>query len=148
MTDVPTPLLEAQIHDGLGQRAKAQSAYQAARELAEAKVSADPDDSRAHSALGLALAGLGEKQAAIREGQIAVGLMPVAKDGWRGAYRLEDLARIYATVGEREKAVEILTRLRSMPTDLAGPAHVTDPAWAPLRGHPGFERLTENGSRD
>jgi hypothetical protein len=90
----------------------------------------------------LALAGLGEKAAAVREGQAGVDGMPVTREAYRGAYRLEDLARIYAKVGERDKAVEILTKLLSMPLDLAGPALVMDPAWAPLRGDAAFDRLT------
>jgi len=67
--------------------------------------------------------------------------MPVTQEAYRGAYRLEDLARIYAAVGERDLAVELLGRLLVMPTDLAAPALALDPGWAPLRGHPGFERL-------
>ncbi len=61
-----------------------------------------PDDARYRSALGIAYAGLGRKEDAIREGELAVELLPMSKEAWRGAYRVEDLARIYATVGEYE----------------------------------------------
>jgi tetratricopeptide (TPR) repeat protein len=144
---VPTALLQGQIDDRLGQRAKARERYAEARRVAEAGLRANPGDARCRSALGLALAGLGERAAAIREGKAAVDEMPVTKDAYRGAYRLEDLARIYAAVGERDLAVELLGRLLIMPTDLAAPALALDPAWAPLRGHAGFERLIASSKR-
>jgi eukaryotic-like serine/threonine-protein kinase len=138
---VPTALLRAQIYNRLGQRAKAREQFAEARRLAEARLRADPDATHCRSALGLALAGLGESAAAIREGKAAVDGMPVTREAYRGAYRLEDLARIYAVVGERDPAVELLTKLLSIPDDLAAPALALDPFWAPLRGHAGFDRL-------
>jgi hypothetical protein len=113
----------------------------------EAKLRAGPGEARYHSALGLALAGLGQKAAAIREGRAGVDAMPVTIDAYRGAYRLEDLARIYAAVGERDAAVEVIGKLLAMPIDLAAPALTLDPAWAPLRGHAGFERLIASAKR-
>jgi tetratricopeptide (TPR) repeat protein len=144
---VPRPLLQAQVHDLLGERAKARQRYAEAQRVVEAKLRAEPDEARYHSALGLALAGLGQKAAAIREGRAGVDGMPVSREAYRGAYRLEDLARIYAAVGELDAAVEVLGRLLTMPIDLAAPALALDPAWAPLRGHPGFERLTASSKR-
>jgi len=118
---LPAALLEAQVRQRQGRRAEARERYAEARRIADAQLASDPTDSRVHSALGLALAGLGEKTAAVSAGQAGVDALPVEKEAYRGAYRLEDLARIYAAVGERDKAVEILTRLMAMPTDLAGP---------------------------
>jgi len=138
---MPVSLLEGQSLERLGQAEEARRKYAQARRIAEERLASDPDDPRAHSAFGLALAGLGEKQAAIREGRAAVEAMPVEKDAWRAAYRLEDLARIYAAVGERDAAVEILSKLLTMPIDLTGPSLVLDPTWASLRGHSGFEGL-------
>ena len=63
------------------------------------KLAQAPDDSRARSTLGLTLVSLGEVSAAVREGKAAVEQMPVEREAYRGAYRLEDLARIYALVG-------------------------------------------------
>jgi hypothetical protein len=49
--------------------------------------------------------------------------------------------------GERDAAVEILGRLLAIPIDLGAAALTLDPAWAPLRGHPGFERLIAASKR-
>jgi tetratricopeptide (TPR) repeat protein len=144
---VPRPFLQAQVHDLLGERAPARQRYAEAQRMLEAKLRAEPGEARYHSALGLALAGLGQKAAAIREGRAGVDAMPVTKEAYRGAYRLEDLARICAAVGELDAAIEVLGRLLAMPFDLAAPALALDPAWAPLRGHPGFERLIASSKR-
>jgi hypothetical protein len=37
--------------------------------------------------------------------------------------------------------VEVLGKLLTMPFSLGAPALAVDPAWAPLQGHAGFERL-------
>ena len=144
---VPRSLLQAQVHELLGERAKAAQRYAEAQRMVEAKLRAEPDEARYHSALGLALAGLGQKAAAIREGRAGVEAMPVTAEAYRGAYRLEDLARIYAAVGERDAALEVLGRLLAIPIDLGAAALTLDPAWAPLRGHSGFERLIASSKR-
>jgi serine/threonine-protein kinase len=144
---VPKALLEGQAYDRLGRHARARERYAEAQRAAEAGLRADPGDSRYHSTLGLALAGLGERAAAIREGRAAVDALPVSRDAYRGACRLEDLAHIYAVVGEHDAAVDLLGRLLAMPTDLATPALALDPAWAPLRGHAAFKRLMSSSKR-
>jgi len=138
---VPKPLLEAQILDFKGQRGLARGKYETARVLTEKKIQADPEGASYHSALGIALAGLGRKQDAIREGLRAVEIMPIAKEAYRGPYRLEDLGRIYAMVGEEDKALDVLERLMSNPTDLGVAALMLDPTWKPLHNHPRFQKL-------
>jgi serine/threonine protein kinase/Tfp pilus assembly protein PilF len=144
---MPRPLLQAQVLDLLGERATARQRYAEAQHMLETKLRAEPGEARYHSALGLALAGLGQKAAAIRQGRDGVDAMPVTREAYRGAYRLEDLARIYAAVGELDAAVEVLNRLMTMPFGLAPPALALDPVWAPLRGHPGFEQLVASSKR-
>jgi serine/threonine-protein kinase len=138
---VPKPLLEAQILDLKGQRELARKKYEAARVLTENKIQADPEDARYYSALGIALAGLGRKQDAIREGLKAVEIMPISKEAYKGTYRLEDLARIYAMVGEEDRALDMLERLMSIPMDLGAAALKLDPSWKSLRNHPRFQEL-------
>jgi hypothetical protein len=77
----------------------------------------------------------------VREGQRALELMPVGKEAYRGAFRVEEMARIYAMVGERDAAVDQLEYLMSIPFDLAAPGLRLDPTWDSLRGHPRFQKL-------
>jgi regulator of sirC expression with transglutaminase-like and TPR domain len=97
--------------------------------------------------LGLALAGLSLKDEAIRAGKRAADLLPVSKDAYRGTYRVEDLAHIYAMVGEPDLAIDQLEYLMSIPADFGAGALKLDLAWDPLRDHPRFQRLLERASR-
>jgi serine/threonine protein kinase/tetratricopeptide (TPR) repeat protein len=139
--NVPKALLQAQFYRLLRQRHAERSHYESAVKLLRAKVQHFPDDPRLRSALGMAYAGLGRKADAIREAMLGVTLMPATKDAYRAAYRVEDLARTYAMVGELDAAVEQLAYLMSIPIDLAAPGLLADPTWDPLRAHAGFQRL-------
>jgi tetratricopeptide (TPR) repeat protein len=119
----------------------ARSYYDSASKMAEARVRQQPEEALFHSSLGMAYAGLGRKQDAIREGKAGVDLLPVSKDAYRGFYRVEELARIYAMVGDYEAAISQLEYLMSIPGDLGVGALRLDPAWKPLRNHPRFQNL-------
>ena len=91
--------------------------------------------------LGLALAYLGQKPAAIREGERGVALSPINREHLEGPYRQHQLARIYMLVGEPEKALDQLEPLLKMPYYLSPGWLKIDPNFALLRGNPRFERL-------
>jgi eukaryotic-like serine/threonine-protein kinase len=102
-------------------------------------------DAQRRAFLGLALAYLGQKAAAIREGQRAVALAPISRDAFVGPYIQLQLARVYLLVGEPEKALDQLEPLLKMPCYLSPGWLKIDPNFGPLRGNPRFERLV-NGS--
>lgn len=128
----------------MGDQQAEQAYYESARNILESKIQERPEDARLHSSLGIAYAGLGRKQDAIREGKLAVELLPVARDAWKGLYRIEDLARIYVMVGEFDAAIDQLEYLLSIPGELSIPLLRLDPAWDPLRDHPRFKKLLES----
>jgi serine/threonine protein kinase/Tfp pilus assembly protein PilF len=138
---VPKALLQAQLCGLLGQRESELKYYDAAARLLESKLRNAPDDARFHGSLGIAYAGLGRKTDAISHGKQALTLLPVSKEAYRGAFHLEEMARIYAMVGERDASIEQLEHLMSIPFDLAAPGLRLDPAWDSLRDHPRFQKL-------
>ena len=78
-------------------------------------------------------AGLGQKEAAIAEGQRAVKLMPLSRDAYDGMLVLQGLAQVYTWTGETEKALELVRQLMSIPGYLTYGYLKVDPSWDPLR---------------
>jgi TolB-like protein/Flp pilus assembly protein TadD len=128
------------LKDDLG---RAAAAFDSARIELEDAVKANPAEPRLRSALGLAYAGLGRKSDALREGREGARLMPPEKEAWRGSWRVFQLARIEAMVGETNAAIENLEYLLSIPFDLTVAELRIDPAWDSLRSDPRFEALVE-----
>jgi serine/threonine-protein kinase len=135
----------AQTYALQGNTAKARVYADSARLASEQELQASPQDALRHALLGLALAYLGRKAAAIREGERGVSLLPISRDALGGAYLQHQLARIYILVGEPEKALDQLEPLLKMPYYLSAGWLRIDHNFAPLRGNPRFERLV-NGS--
>ncbi len=138
--------LYAQVHERMGNREVARAYYDSARVLLEARPVEDSLDSRLHSALGLVYAGLGLEEAAVREGRLAVDLLPVSKEAWRGLWRVEDLARIYVRVGEHDPAIDQLNFLLSRPGELSVPLLKIDPVWTPSVATRASKRCWESTS--
>jgi tetratricopeptide (TPR) repeat protein len=117
------------------------AAFSAARAQHEEAVRAYPNEGEVLCGLGLIDAGLGRKEEALREGRLAVELLPLSKDAVNGADVLYIYAVICAWTGEHDLAIEQLNTLAQIP---AGPSYGDlrlDPLWDPLRGDPRFEKI-------
>jgi non-specific serine/threonine protein kinase len=140
---VPKAMRYARIYGYMNEDELAKKYYDESRNILEAKIQQQPDDARFHSALGIAYAGLGRREDAIREGKIGVNLLPISKEAYRGYSRASDLARIYVMVGEFDLAIDQIEFLLSIPGGLSVPLLRLEPVWAPLREHPRFKKLLE-----
>ncbi len=140
---IPKAQVYAQINGLMGNKEVERAQYESAASIPETRIQQEPNDARFHSALGIAYAGLGRKQDAIREGRLAVKILPVNKDAMRGFHRAKDLAQIYVMVGEFDAAIDQLEFLLSIPGGLSVPLLRIEPVWAPLREHPRFKKLLE-----
>ena len=136
----------AQTHALRGDRKRARAYADSGRTAVEAQLAESPDDPQLHVLLGVALAHLGRRAEAVREGERAVALVPIAKDAYLGAYLQHQLARIFILVGEPEKALDQLEPLLKIPYYLSPGWLRIDPTFDPLRGHPRFLRLV-NGRK-
>jgi TolB-like protein/class 3 adenylate cyclase/Tfp pilus assembly protein PilF len=140
----PRELFEGAIYTFLNDREKAFSAFERARPIAEKALRESPDDASRHVTLGLILAGLGEKEAAIAEGKRAVELLPESQDALDGPQMTVGLAQIYAWTGQRDQALQLLERSLSTPNGITVPVLRLDPFWDPLRSDPRFQELCKD----
>ena len=123
----------------MGDRQLERQHYEAALTLLEAKVAESPDN-RVHSSLGIAYAGLGRRDDAVREGTRGLDLLGEAQ-GENLGYRIKDLAQIYVLLAEYDRAIAQLERLVSIPAFFSASSLSLDPTWDPLREHPRFQAL-------
>ena len=134
-------IVRAEIYQLRGDRRRAAVYADSARLALEAQSRAAPDDGQRHALLGLALAYLGRKAEAIREGRRGVELLPIERDGFLGPYVQLQLVRIYPLTGEPGRALDQLEPLLRIPFYLSPGWLRIDPAFDPVRTHPRFERL-------
>src|SRR5207249_10921981 len=92
------------------------AAFRECREILAQRLIVKPEHARTIAVLAQVDAGLGQKELAIREAQHAIDLMPVSKDIYDGALILAGLAQAYTWSGERDRAIELVQKLVSMPS--------------------------------
>ena len=137
----PREWYEALVAQGLGKNEKAQAAFLAARERAAEAVTKRPDDAKALMILAEIDARLGRKEDAMRAGESARVLLPIAEDALDGLRIVSRLAAVYGQVGETARALDLLEETTAKPS---GPHYgelMLDERWDPLRKEPRFEKL-------
>jgi tetratricopeptide (TPR) repeat protein len=117
-----------------------------ARAAFEEQIRSAPADGQLHVLLGVALAYLGRKADAVREGQRGVELSPISRNAFQAPYIQHQLARIYILVGEPDKALDQIEELLKIPYYLSPGWLRIDPAFDPLRKLPRFQKLAEGSA--
>ena len=136
-------IVRTQVYQLRGDRRRTAIYADSARIAFAEQSRATPEDAQLHASLGLALAYLGRKAEAVREGQRGVELRPISQDAFTGAYFQHQLARIYLLVGEPEKALDQLEPLLRIPYYLSPGWLRIDPTFDPLRSNPRFRKLLD-----
>jgi TolB-like protein/phage shock protein PspC (stress-responsive transcriptional regulator) len=140
----PKSWYQAMIARAKGDTAGATAAFRECREILAQRLSVKPEHARTIAVLAQVDAGLGEKDLAIREAQQAIDLMSISKDIYDGALVLEGLAQVYAWSGDRDRAIELLQKLVTMPGYINYGRLKLHPLWSPLRGDPRFEKIVNS----
>jgi tetratricopeptide (TPR) repeat protein len=124
-----------------GDSARARAYADTALPIFTAQEKEAPKDDQRHAFRGLALAYLGQRAEAIREGERSVALRPTSQDALFGPYDEQMLARIHLALGDQDKALDLLEGLLKRPYFLTRAWLRIDPTWKALRGNPRFEKL-------
>jgi TolB-like protein/cytochrome c-type biogenesis protein CcmH/NrfG len=105
----------------------------------------NPDSPNFAQLLSVIRAVLGQKDAAIKEAERAITLLPSGRDAVAGPKGEEILASVEVKVGDKNRAIPRLQRLLEIPyTDCLTPSLLRlHPQWDPLRGDPSFQKLCE-----
>jgi serine/threonine-protein kinase len=144
-------LTNGRIYYFMGENSLSVTYYDSARAFLEesvVKMEWSVREAFEHCRLGIAYAGLGEKNEAIREGELGRELLPLSKDRLFGMDIIESLAKIYTIVGEYGFAIDQLEILLSNPSMISAPLVRIDPIWDPLRDNPRFQALLEKYERE
>ncbi len=139
----PKEYLEGALYTFVNDKEQAHSAFQRARSILEKAIQEGSDDASHHMTLALVLAGLGEKDAAIAEGKLAVALLPESQDALDGPKMTLALAQIYAWTGENDSAFELLERSLTTPAGVTVSSLKLNPVWDPLRSDARFQALID-----
>ncbi|PYI62798.1 MAG: hypothetical protein DMF07_12465, partial [Verrucomicrobia bacterium] len=126
------------LHDDTGARA----AFLKAKTTLEDQLKRSPDNPDIHIQLAKVLAFLSEKDSALAEAQRATELIPQS-DAFGGPEIMSGVAEVYATLGENDRAIEILDGLLSRPSGVTAQALKVNPIWDPLRNDPRFQGLID-----
>jgi TolB-like protein/class 3 adenylate cyclase len=138
---LPKAWWEGLLARGLRDERVAQNGFSRARPDIEQIVRQQPDYAAPLSVLGLIDAALGRKEDALREGQRAVEMLPLSKDAFSGPFLVENLAAIYAWVGEKDLACEQLELLAKIPSDVNYGSLRLDPYWDSLQDEARFKAI-------
>jgi len=134
-------LYAAWAHELRGDGVAAQAAFDSARLLLDSVLVELPDDWRVHAARGLALAGLGQRQEALREARWLERSVVYRGDAYFGRIVAEERARILAQADEADAALDEIEQILAGPGFLSVHRLRLDPRWDPIRERPRFRAL-------
>jgi serine/threonine protein kinase/tetratricopeptide (TPR) repeat protein len=143
--DEPADWAYGQVAHARGDKQKALAAFAAAREKVEALARNQRKDGWYFAKIAKCDAGLGRKEDALDEARHAIEITPTAKDAVNGPLCVTALALVYAWTGERDRALEQLEKVATIPGGTDAVLTYGDlrfnPCWDTLRGDKRFDKV-------
>jgi len=140
---VPVAQVRGFVYMLMNDPGRSRESFDSARVFLESETKKRPDDWRLHSSLGIVYAGLGQRESAVGEAELAVQQLPLSLDAFFGVYPLISLAQVYIMVGKYDAALDKLEFLLSLhaPKYITAPILRLDPMYDPIRNNPRFQAL-------
>ncbi len=145
---IPKASLYGVTYQLAGQPELAEPHFQAARTQVEEALAANAEDPRLYIALGEVLAGLGERESAVRAARQAIALQPTSIDAIDGPnIQLDGIIRVFMPAGDYDAAIEELDAYLAAPGMWSIEGLLPDPRLDPIRDDPRFQALVEKYKR-
>jgi tetratricopeptide (TPR) repeat protein len=138
---IPKNFLLGRVYFYAGDKVKACDAYQSACDYIEQALAEQPQSAFVQLALAELMAGIGERDEAMRLCERAMEILPVSRDAWHGATVLVCAAEIYGMLGDADRAVPLIERALAIPSDQHRSALNLDPKWDSIRSDRRFQYL-------
>jgi tetratricopeptide (TPR) repeat protein len=138
---VPKNFLLARVYFYAGDKVKAGDAYQSARAYIDRTVSEQAQSAFVQLALAELMAGIGERDEAMRLCEHAMEMLPVSRDAFHGSMALVYSAEIYGMLGDADRAVPLIEHALAIPSSMQWLALRLDPKWDSIRSDPRFQQL-------
>ena len=140
---MPKEFLESYTYYLAGDGERSKAAAEKALPHMERYVRDRPDDAFSHCGYGLTLAALGRHEEAVREGELALEILPLDRDGIYAPYLIYWMASIYNNVGDYDAALDQIETLLSSPTEVSVASIEGNAEWDTLRDLPRYRQLVE-----
>jgi TolB-like protein/thioredoxin-like negative regulator of GroEL len=108
------------------------------------KITEAPNDYRLYCSLGIACAGLGLKEEAIRAGERAIDLLGFHKDALVGVNQEMAMVRTLVLTGDYDEAMKKLESVISFHGYITAEDLKIDPFWDPVRNHKKFREIVSD----
>ncbi len=142
-------VLRGAIYLCMGEEELARIAFDSARVFLELNEDEYAEYIGYQSSLAMAYAGLGQKEKAIKLGQLELEKYPYSRDALEGTRAEWDMAKIYVMTGEFDAAIDLIEHFMSVPFELESVETLRNmPWWDPLRGNPRFQALIEKYEKE
>ena len=130
-----------EVHKIVGDNSKAESYFNSIVPNLEIAYRLDPKSDEVMRFLSRSYAYLGKKEEAISVAISQVENLSISDDAYWGATNERELAEIYMLTGEYDKALILVEKLLSVPSELSVEALKVWPVWKPLHDLPQYKNI-------